>query len=85
MLVHIDNPLQFTGDLFRSLHAYLCYSFTKKKKKPAINHKDEDFSFQISVTNVEKKLVSFSPSHVDVMIAMHTFMHLEYIQKSKQN
>lgn len=54
MLVHIDNPLQFTGDLFRFLHAYLCHSFTKKKK--AINHKDEDFSFQISVTNVEKKL-----------------------------
>lgn len=87
MLVHMNNPLQFTGDLFRSLHAYLCYSFTKKK---AINHKDEDFSFQISVTNVEQKLVSeahvsFSPSHVDVMIAVHTFMHLEYINKSKQN
>lgn len=57
--------------------------------KKAINHKDEDFSFQISVTVglklVPGSLVSFSPSHVDVMIAVHTFMRLAYIQNSEQN
>lgn len=57
------------------MHICAIHSPTK-----AINHKDEDFSFQISVTNVQQKLVP--DAHVGVMIAVHTFMH---IQKSKQN